>query len=77
MLAERVVMAWFFMSWCDSQYALSLPKLQHTTQHDLHLKRIEMANRNLLAAAKTLAKVKRMKLPDVMAIVHQRTVIDG
>ena len=76
LLAERVVMAWVFATWSDATYYANLNGL-HAAHHELHLKRIEMANRNLLAAAKPLAKVKRMKLPDVMAIVHQRTVIEG
>lgn len=31
---------------------------------------IEMVNRNLLSACRTLAKVKKTKLPDVLAVVN-------
>jgi hypothetical protein len=37
---------------------------------EFHTKRIEMAKRNLLSAARTLAKMKSSKLPDVLAMVN-------
>ena len=39
-------------------------------ESEFHTKRIEMANRNLMIAARTLAKVKKSKLPDVLALVN-------
>ena len=69
LLAERVVLAWLFVNWSEYQYAGLVEKLS-INEHELHLKRIEMANRNLLAATRTLAKVRRAKLPDLLALVN-------
>jgi hypothetical protein len=69
LLAERVVLAWLFANWSEYQYA-GLAAGLSIKETELHLKRIEMANRNLLAAARTLAKVKRAKLPDLLALVN-------
>ena len=56
------------MHWCEAQYARQLAKLSWK-ESEFHTKRIEMANRNLMTAARTLAKVKKSKLPDVLALV--------
>lgn len=68
LLAERVVLAWLFANWSEYQYASLAEKLAIKAT-ELHLKRIEMANRHLLAAARTLAKVRRAHLPDLLALV--------
>ena len=69
LLAERVVLAWVFMNFCDLQYVSNIEKLA-ADRSLFHFKRIEMANRNLMAACRTLAKVKKAKLPDVLAVVN-------
>jgi hypothetical protein len=68
LLAERVVLGWVFVAWAEEQYGRTLDNLS-VAHHEFHLKRIDLANRTLLAAAKALAKVQRRKLPDVMAVV--------
>ena len=69
LLAERVVLAWLFVHWCEYQYAAQLAKLTWK-QSEFHTRRIEMGHRNLLSACRTLAKVKKAKLPDVLALVN-------
>ncbi len=69
LLAERVVLTWTFLNFCDIQYIASIEKLT-ADRSQFHFKRIEMANRNLMAACRTLAKVKKAKLPDVLAVVN-------
>src|SRR5439155_14227630 len=52
LLAERVVLAWFFAGWAEYQYAGLVTKLSaRDAEH--HLKRIAVAHRNLLAACRT------------------------
>ena len=69
LLADRVVLAWCFVSWAELQYVANIEDLP-LAHHTILLKRIETANRNLLAACRTLAKARRAKLPDVMAFVN-------
>ena len=76
LLAERIVIAWIFLNFCDHQYAANLDKLS-LSQGQFFLKRIEMANRNLMAACRTLAKVKKEKLPNVLAVVAVATADAG
>jgi hypothetical protein len=47
---------------------LTLPVHQH------HQRTVDFAHRQLLAATKTLAKVRKAKLPDVLALVNVRRV---
>ena len=54
-----------------------MEKLKTAAQAKFHFQRIEMANRNLLAACRTLAKVKKAKLPDVLAVVSVGTADVG
>jgi hypothetical protein len=69
LLAERVVLAWLFLSWCEDQYAAQLERLSWQ-ESECHTRRIEMAHRSLMSACRTLAKVRRAKLPDVLALVN-------
>lgn len=69
LLAEQVVLAWLFASWSDYQYAGTVGELQ-PKQGEFHLKRIALAHRNLMSACRTLAKVRRASLPDVLALVN-------
>lgn len=68
-LAERVVIAWAFVTTAEMQYARRMQQEPPYRALEFDLKRIDLANRQLLAAARTLAKVRRVKLPDVMAVV--------
>ena len=58
LLAERVVLAWTFLNFCDLQYVANIEQLT-AARSRFHLKRIEMANRNLMSACRTLAKVRK------------------
>jgi hypothetical protein len=69
LLAERVVLAWVFLNYCDLHYVTNIEKFSNA-QNAFHCKRIEMANRNLMSACRTLAKVQKRHLPDVMAVVN-------
>ena len=70
LVAERVVIAWTFANWAETIYVINLEGAKYDLRSEqLALKRIEMANRNLLAACRTLAKVKRANLSDVLALV--------
>ncbi len=72
LLAERVVLAWTFLNFCDLQYVASIETLT-AERSRFHFQRIEMANRNLMSACRTLAKVKKAKFPDVLAVVNVTT----
>ncbi len=69
LLAEHVVIGWVFLHYCKTIYTRQVTKLTWN-EMEFHKKRIEMANRNLMSAARTLAKVKKSKLPDVLALVN-------
>lgn len=69
LLAERVVIAWAFVNWAELQYVGAVDRL-NLKQGDYYLKRIDLANRTLLAAVRALAKVERRNLPDVLALVN-------
>ncbi len=69
LLAERVVIGWVFLHWCEAQYARQMAKLSWK-ESEFQTKRIEMANRNLMSAARTLAKVRKSKLPHLLALVN-------
>jgi hypothetical protein len=68
-LAERVVLAWLFASWADCQLAAVTEQVT-VGELEIYLKRSEMGSRVLLAACRTLAKVRRAKLPEVLAFVN-------
>ena len=72
LLAERVVVAWLFVNWSEYQYVTLVTQLS-AQEMAIHLKRIEMAQRHLCTACRTLAKVKRTKLPEVLAMVNVTT----
>ena len=68
LVAERAVLGWVFANWCEYQYVEGLDGMS-IQQSEFHLKRIDLARRHLLAACRTLAKVRRAKLPDVLALL--------
>ena len=69
LLAERVVIGWVFVHWCEAQYARHVTKLT-LKESESHTKRIEMANRTLMSPPRTLVKVKKARLPDALALVN-------
>jgi len=69
LLAERVVIAWVFATWADAQYVMLVDRLQPPLAK-MHFQRMSLGQRNLMAAVKTLAKVRRVKMPDVLALVN-------
>jgi len=48
----------------------SRDKSRTVKDHDFHERRIAAAHRRLLASLKTLAAVRRLKLPDLLAVVQ-------
>ena len=69
-LAERVVIAWVAASFFERWYAQALDKDQTFAAHRHHQRTVDFAHRQLLAAARTLAKGRRAHLPDVLALVN-------
>lgn len=69
LVAERVVLAWLFANWCEYQYANQVKEFT-VVQSEHQFKKLDLAHRNLMSACRTLAKVKRAKLPDVLALVN-------
>ena len=71
LLAERVTLAWLFVNWAECQLAGTVTKVT-VAMHNEYLKRVELANRVFMAACRTLAKVRRSKLPDIVALVNMQ-----
>ena len=76
LLAERVVATWLFTAFAEDQLArvhdLDLNPDITPKQYAIFLHRVEMGNRWLMAACRTLAKVRRSKLPDILALVNMQ-----
>lgn len=71
LVAERVVIAWVAAAVVEHRYAALLDKLLTLhAQHKLFLAQVELMHRNLTSACRTLAKVRRAHLPDVVALVN-------
>jgi hypothetical protein len=71
LVAERVVVAWVVASYAEVRYERVIDNLLRLPQqHKLFLAEIGLANRHLLNACRTLAKVKKAMLPDVLALVN-------
>jgi hypothetical protein len=70
LVAERVVIAWVALGYFERWYARALDKDVSVAVHQHHQKTVDFAHRQLLAAARTLAKVRKAKLPDVLALVQ-------
>ncbi len=69
LVAERVVLAWLFVNWAESRFAGSANELNRS-ECTFQLKRMELADRKLMSACRTLAKVRRKPLPEVLALVN-------
>jgi len=71
LLAERVTLAWIFASWSDLQLAGNAIHLadNYRVQEQL-IRRCDMAQRSLMTACRTLAKVRRAKLPEILAMIN-------
>lgn len=70
LLVEKIVIAWLFSAWAEDQLARALTTKLAIKEHEVFVKRVELANRVLMSACRTLAKVRRSKLPDVLALVN-------
>lgn len=73
LLCERVVQAKLFAESAELMFAANIGHMS-AQEVMIYVKRIESAGRLLLAACRTLAKVRRVKLPDVVAVVHASTL---
>lgn len=69
LVAERVVVAWMFAAAVETEYTRKFGTLR-PAEEKIHLQRIGTGQRSLMAAARTLAKVKRGKLADVLNLVN-------
>lgn len=69
LVAERVVLAWLFVNWAESTFSGTANE-QTRSECTFQLRRMELADRRLMNACRTLAKVRRMKLPEVLALVN-------
>ncbi len=69
LVAERVVLGWVVLNYFENSY-LRVMDTALGTQHKFHLARIDLAHRSMMAACRTLAKVRRANLPDVLALVN-------
>ena len=67
--AERVVLAWVAAAVFDSWFANALDKNLSVKLVEHYQKQADLGQRQLLSAVRTLAKVRRTKLADVMAVV--------
>jgi hypothetical protein len=69
LLAERVVVSWLFVHVAEKQLGdyFESTCMKRTS---IHMRRVDLANRNFLSACRTLAKVRRVQLPNLMAIVN-------
>ena len=82
LLVERVVLAWAALSvlelWYTQAFSLLLGKKAADPTRSVILdvlpKHIDYANRQLMAACRTLAKVRRAQLPELLAVVNVGTV---
>jgi hypothetical protein len=80
-LAERVVLAWVALNvlelWQANSFGLVFGKnATGTAGHaiiEVLPRHIDHAHRQLMAACRTLAKVRRAKLPDLLALVNVNT----
>jgi hypothetical protein len=70
LLAERAVVCWAACHQYELLYYGSLDRGRSAKDHEFHDRRISAAHRRLLSSLKTLAAVRRMKLPDLMAVVQ-------
>ena len=72
LLAERVVTAWLLTAVAEHLYAATVDDLDARAAEHV-FRRIEMGNRLLMTAARTLAKVRQCRLPEVLALVNVNT----
>lgn len=70
LLAERAVVCWAACHQYELLYYGSLDTSRTHRDHDFHERRIAAAHRRLLTSLKALAAVRRMKLPDLLAVVQ-------
>ena len=85
LLAERVVLAWVTLNvlelWQATSFGLVFGKNAADAARPLGLevlpKHIDHTHRQLMSACQTLAKVRRAKLPDLLAVVNVHTTAEA
>lgn len=81
LLAERVVLAWVTLSVLEGWQArmvqgwIEKPTVKPETMLNVFAPHVDYAHRQFMAACRTLAKVRRVKLPDVLALVNVNTSV--
>ncbi len=70
LLAERAALCWLDVYLCDYAAIASAPGFVHQPAFEARDRRRSRADRRFLNALKTLAVVRRLKLPDLLAVVQ-------
>lgn len=70
LLAERATMRWLTLSVHGASYNAEPRQGMPYKEHVFHKKRIGGANRRLQSTLRTLATVRRLRLPDLLTVVH-------
>ncbi|MDB5311918.1 MAG: hypothetical protein JWO38_6120 [Gemmataceae bacterium] len=69
LLAERVLICWVALRYFERRHARALGKELASRIHQCHQRAVDFARRHLLAAARTLAKIRKAKLVDLLVLV--------
>lgn len=70
LLAERAAVRWLAVSVYEYAHFGRMTKITGYREHEFHERRIGAANRRFLSALRALAAVRRMRFPDMLAIVN-------
>lgn len=74
-LARRIVICHLTLLYCETVYFKALENERAYVNHsDIHLKRMHQAHERYLAAVKSLAQVRKMKLPNVQVNIGEKQV---
>jgi hypothetical protein len=77
LLVARVVACWFQVQHADTTVARSMVRQVDPQTAEYYMKRQDRANKRFLAAAKTLAQVRKLLVPTVQINIAQRQVNVG
>lgn len=74
-LAKRVVICHLTLLYCETIYFRALENERAYVAHsDTHLKRMHQAHERYLAAVKSLAQIRKMRLPNVQVNIGEKQV---
>jgi hypothetical protein len=73
LLVERIVMCWLHLYYTEALYVQNMQDLT-LRQSEFHQKRITMAHNRYLSALRTLAQVRRLKVPAVQVNIGEQQV---